>query len=341
MVSAAAVRAMCFALRALSRRSCVVDSERSGRDLPIRDHVGVSAAIEDLHEAVFGFRPAKPGTAYERLAAVVLAALGWSDVVFNTIERPKDRRAKHQLDVTARHPNGSVERMIVECKDWDKVVGKATLDALVGVRKQVKSDAAAVITTKGFTLGARMVALDEDIALVRLRAFDPTNPERFIRKVVVTMSMLMPTFSDFDLEFVPGQARAGSVHVRLDGADRLLAVDGSPAETIADVLRAHAAPLEAGAFRRRAAFASHRLIPVVDGDPLEVSALEWTETLVEAKHEIVTEGRGNPVLVVEQLDEHGEVTAGRVVVDVDLFAWDIDSEGNVTPRGPLAGALAS
>jgi len=36
--------------------------------------------IEDLHEALSGFRPTKQGAAYERLTAVALAAFGWTDV---------------------------------------------------------------------------------------------------------------------------------------------------------------------------------------------------------------------------------------------------------------------
>lgn len=44
---------------------------------------------------------------------------------------------------------------------------------------------------------------------------------------------------------------------------------------------------------------------------------------------------GDPVLVLEQLDGDGELESGRVVVDQDLFAWDLDEDGNVVPRGQL------
>jgi len=52
--------------------------------------------------------------------------------------------------VTATGPDGSVRRLLVECKDWDKKVGKKTLDALVGVRNQSGFDAAMAVTTVGF-----------------------------------------------------------------------------------------------------------------------------------------------------------------------------------------------
>jgi hypothetical protein len=100
------------------------------------------SAADELHEKLFSYQPAKPGTAYERLAALVLAGLGWDDVAHDTRLRPAGRRAEHQLDVTASHPDGSVKRLLVECKDWNKPVGKGTLDALVGVRDQLNFDAA-------------------------------------------------------------------------------------------------------------------------------------------------------------------------------------------------------
>jgi hypothetical protein len=136
----------------------------------------LSSAIEDLHEALFGFRPAKAGTAYERLSAVVLATLGWEGVVHDMTDSVEGKLAEHQLDVTARHPSGEIKRLIVECKDWDVVVGQDTLDHLVGVQAQVEADAAAVMTTKGYTGGAIKVAVDEDIAMLRLRPFDPERP---------------------------------------------------------------------------------------------------------------------------------------------------------------------
>src|SRR5262245_56053535 len=129
------------------------------------------SAADDLHQQVFGFTPKKRGTAYERIAALVLAALGWENVCHDTKVRPNDRQALHQLDVTAEHPDGTVRRLLVECKDWDKNVGKGTLDALVGVRGQAGFDAAMVVTTVGFTAGAVAVAVDEDVAMVVLREY--------------------------------------------------------------------------------------------------------------------------------------------------------------------------
>jgi hypothetical protein len=87
---------------------------------------GMSSEIEDLHEEVFGFRPAKAGTAYERLGAIVGAARGATDVVHDETVTPPGRQAAHQLDVTCRLRSGELERVVIEFKD--KESGDVGLD---------------------------------------------------------------------------------------------------------------------------------------------------------------------------------------------------------------------
>jgi hypothetical protein len=50
-----------------------------------------------------------------------------------------------------------------------------------------------------------------------------------------------------------------------------------------------------------------------------------------------TEAQGEPLLVLEQLDEHGAGDSGQIVVDTELYAWNIDSDGKVMTRGSLTG----
>jgi Restriction endonuclease len=300
----------------------------------------VSSEIEDLHHAAFGLRPAKAGTAYERLSAVVLATRGWQNVVHDTSETAPGKRAAHQLDVTGCDPSGLAKRLIVECKDWDQVVDQATIDKLVGVRAQLGADAAAVITTKGYTAGAIAVAVDENIGLWRLRPFDPDNPEPYVKQITLTVIAVVSTYSDVTVEvpenrFPPGtptQARAWT-------GDRLLYGDGSPAETLQEVLEGQRAKLddEGGpSYSRQISFSDGRLLPVEGGDPVPIAGLSWTETVHRSPHTTVTEAQGEPVLILEQLDDNGELESGQMVVDRELFAWDIDADGNVRPRGSLA-----
>lgn len=95
--------------------------------------------------------------------------------------------------------------------------------------------------------------------------------------------------------------------------------------------------MQAGTYPKRADFPDGRLLPTVDASPLPIVALKWDERMVSSEQTSRTDMPGEPMLVVEQLDEHGDLMNGRLVVDLDLYAWDIDEDGNVVARGELDG----
>lgn len=127
--------------------------------------------------------------------------------------------------------------------------------------------------------------------------------------------------------------------VSATGDQHLLHLDGTPAETFHAVVESqHATARDAaGSYERRASFDDGRRLPVEGGESVPIRALTWIETVHHSPHVSVIRAQGEPVLVLEQLDDNGEVESGRVVVDRDLFAWDIDADGNVMPRGTLLG----
>ncbi|MEO6859729.1 MAG: hypothetical protein ABI323_14290 [Solirubrobacteraceae bacterium] len=88
--------------------------------------------IEALHEKLFNFVPAKHGTAYERLTALVLAWLGWEGVVHDLRQARKGRRAKRRLDVVALNPSGVERRLVVECKDMSTQKASGTESSAKG-----------------------------------------------------------------------------------------------------------------------------------------------------------------------------------------------------------------
>ncbi|MDQ3641245.1 MAG: restriction endonuclease [Actinomycetota bacterium] len=293
----------------------------------------------DLHKRLFGHRPAKDGVAYERLAALVFAAMGWDDVVHDTVERPDGKVARHQLDVTARHPDGEVGRLLVECKDWNKTVGKGTLDALVGVRNQVGADGAAAVTTVGFKAGARAVAVDENVALVRLRPYnEEEDAGRFVERVEIKLNVSVPSIDNLSVTYdAAGDLPSRStVQVHLGSGTSLLHRDGTPAETVEEVIAANSAPLgEEGVFERHVDFAEGRLLIAVDRTPIPLLGLGWTETVHVVEETVVTERKGQPCLVLEQLDEDGEAFRGRLFVDEHLSAWEVNDDGIIGPRRSL------
>lgn len=286
--------------------------------------------VDELHETLFGFVPAKEGTAYERLAALVFARLRWRNVVFNSIQQAPGRLAKHQIDVVAQSPDGQLERVIIECKDWDKGVGKNTLDALVGVRNQLGADLAVAVTTEHFTRGARRVATDEGIPMISLCPIDPANPPNYYRKVSTTLVPVVPSFSDFGVVMGDNPERDGTVDIHLTAADHLQHLDGTEADLIFDVLRSQSGGLERGRFDRRADFPDGRLIPVVSGDPVRIDALTWVETVMSGGSNTVTiEAVGSPVLTVEEIDIAGKSIGSRIIVDKAMNASRIEADGRV------------
>ncbi|MGO8905508.1 MAG: restriction endonuclease [Solirubrobacteraceae bacterium] len=287
--------------------------------------------IEELHADLFGGQvPAKGGTAYERLAALALAVLGWEDVVQNAHVTAEGKLAEHALDVTARHPSGEIARLTLECKDWNKEVGKGTLDTLVGVRAQIGGEAA-VVTTIGFTEGARKVATDEGIAMLLLRPYDTGNPTPYVKRFQLTINAMGSFYSAFNVEVPYEGDLPGNTQLRIDDSLRLLHRDGSPAESFAELKQQHhGPPLTPGEYPQRVEFRDGRLLPVGEGsDPLPVRALAWTETVVSSPTTVTRESPGKPRLLLQQLDETGEVQEGRVVVDEELYAWEIDANGHV------------
>jgi Restriction endonuclease len=294
------------------------------------------SAADDLHESIFGFRPAKAGTAYERLAAVVLASFGWQGVKHETSLRPEGRRAEQRLDVTATHPDGSVQRLLVECKDWSKEVGKGTLDALVGIRDQAGFDAAMAVTTKGFTSGAVDVAVDENVAMVILREYKP-NDGPFVREIAVTVAIPDTTYESWDLAIEADASDKSELSFRLAGDVQLRHLDGTPAETLGELISSNGTPLSdgEGTFQRSAKLDGGRLIVAVDGTEARLSEINWVERVRMDGITTTHKAEGDPCLVVEQLDDDGEPQDGRLVVDEHLYAWHIGEDGNVVPQGDL------
>jgi hypothetical protein len=262
-------------------------------------------------------------------------------LVHDEIVTPAGKLAAHQLDVTGRLPTGVLDRRIVECKHKGTGdVGQDVLDRLVGVIAQMGADGGVVITTRGFTAGATAVAADESIALLRLRPFDPENPEPYVKKISLTIVAIGSSHVDINVQVTADALPvAAGQPVAMSTDTILLHTDESPAGTLGDVFRANTVPIEAepGRYQREVKFDGTRLFPVPGGEPLPLAAISWTEVVSHSAHTTVTEAQGEPLLILEHYNDQGEVESGRMVIDRELYAWDIAPDGRVTERGPLAG----
>jgi hypothetical protein len=298
----------------------------------------MSVVVDELHEAMFGWWPEK-GVAHERVTAMLLAILGWHDLAREVTESAVDWRTKDLLDITVCQSVGEVRHLLAECRDWRKKVDKSTIDELIGLRAQAGADMVAAVTTIGFTEDACLRATEEDVALICLRPFGKVDAGRFLKHVEMTFAFHVPVYSDFDVELMAdqGSLRGIQFQIAFDEDHHLLALDGSPAETTSEILCVSEPPMKEGIFRQRATFCKGRLLQVVGNDPIAISALAWTETVHRETHTTGIETEGSPVIVVERLGDDSGVLAKRMVVDEDLYAWEIDGEGEVIHRGSLCG----
>ena len=103
-------------------------------------------------------------------------------------------------------------------------------------------------------------------------------------------------------------------------------------------MQANAAPLEEGVYRQKASLPPRRFLPEADGTLSEIVSLAWTETVHASPITTVVEAEGEPVRVLQQLDDSGGIASGRLVVDRSLYAWTVEPGGRVVPRGTLIEA---
>ena len=300
--------------------------------------------IDRLHEELFGSTPAKSGTAYEMITAIVLAALGWQDVVHDRTERAEGMRAGHQLDVTCRDRDGKVRRLLIECKEWDtEDIGQDEMIKLYSVRDELGASDAAMITKRAFTKGARDTAFDHNLAMLRLRAYDPAVDDgTWIKKVAVEIEIGTTVRHDV-MVLVDGTWRAAKeLGIRAEGWMDVYDVAGERLGNV-DGLFVLGLLIEENDGVTRKGFG-------IDGDPVQVEGsddlvkimgMQWNERYVTDTVPVVSEATGTPRLVLQQLDEDGERTTGKVIVAEKLQAWKVDDEGRVMqvkpPRGHFPG----
>jgi hypothetical protein len=154
----------------------------------------------------------------------------------------------------------------------------------------------------------------------------------------MTFAINIPVYSDFDVELISGRGslRGTQFQIAFDEDHHLLALDGSPAETASEILCASETPAKEGVFRQCATFRKGRLLQVVGNAPIAISSLAWTETVHRNTHTTSIETEGDPIILVERLgDATRGIFAERMVVDDDLYAWQVDGEGEVVNRGRI------
>ena len=285
-------------------------------------------SIEQLHRRLYGSVPRKQGTAYERLAAVVFAQLGWLDVEHDQFEVTAGGTAEHQLDFVCRHPDGSVERLYAQCKYWKQKVGQPEMSLEFGVREQLKWDGAVVITQVGFTRGARQVATDQNMAMVILRPYNPAEDEgRWVTGVNTTITWPFTTFSDIVLH--PEDPADGDElsQPRIQPWMNLWERESVAAETFEELWkRGNHVEQPDGAMRGSLTLRARRLVLGLHRQLIPIVGMEWTVRVIPTEICVSGTAQGAPVFWLEQIGEDGQVTHGSVITEGQLKLWDYDGK---------------
>ncbi|HVQ59575.1 MAG TPA: restriction endonuclease [Solirubrobacterales bacterium] len=291
--------------------------------------------LDELHESIFGPTDLGPGKRYERLVALIFATLGEKVVHHDVKAAGTGKRTKHQIDVWIER-DGEEQLVIVECKHWKEEVGKEALDKLVGVRTQLDGAGAVIATTVGFTRGARDVAFDEGIGLIRLTRFrDPEDWEGMVKEIRGRGTIGYCEFDNIsvraadpdELEKLEEEDRQFGPFL---GEERFLDAEGVLRESIGELIDSIPQARDLGTHARSLQLEPDRFFELRSGRRLRVRALEWDEVVGQFHTEHRIGPRSPAQALVREIDpETGEATSRRAVFDHQLRRLRIDDDGNV------------
>jgi hypothetical protein len=182
---------------------------------------------DELHDRFFTIPSSKPGTRYERLAAVVLKGLHERHTVIHNISLRGTSRVPHQIDVLIE-ADGRTKRILIEAKDFDKKgrrVGLSVVRDFRSVIEDIRPDEAFVVTCTGYTAPAQQYAKAKGVKLAVLRAFEDADWEGYIRRVPIQLDVeSSPRIAGIDLNLdraendaLLAEMQAAGIGMKIDG----------------------------------------------------------------------------------------------------------------------------
>lgn len=247
--------------------------------------------------------------------------------MWSRTERPQGLLGKHQLDVRCRRPDGARPRLVIECKHIgaQKKVGQDVLLKLAQVQARLGAEHAAVITTTAFTRGARAIAVDHDIALIRLRPYDGSIDDgTWVKAVEIEMKFGFRAEGSIELLTDHKWVTAEEARAPAEAWMESRPVDGTASLSIGDLFASGSIIEEDEKVTKKELVLTDSVEIECSSGWMRVDGLRWTEPTVWATEHVRTEAVGEPRLVLQQVDGTGDPTDGRVVVTSKLEAWELD-----------------
>lgn len=165
-------------------------------------HDSIEPTIDDIYTEIFVTPPAKPGVAFERLAAIAMYTLEEGEVMHDARKVGHFSGTPYQLDAHHRAGDGQTEKM-VEAKDFSRrnaKVGREHLQKLAGALPDLDSiDAGAFVSATGYTgpavkyaQSAALITGGKPIDLYELSASTARDEEGFIKSVTIQFHIDAP-----------------------------------------------------------------------------------------------------------------------------------------------------
>ncbi len=145
----------------------------------------MSAQIDLIYDRLIAEQKLKAGTKYERLAAIAFGVLTGRATVHDLRLRGASG-VRHQIDAVVGDEH---KRILVETKDYDKVVRLPIIRNFWGAVEDIGPDEAFVVTTVGFTKPAIQYAEAKGIRLALLRPPEEEDWTGVYSKVVLDITM--------------------------------------------------------------------------------------------------------------------------------------------------------
>lgn len=301
----------------------------------------MSKIFETIYSNHIAEEKLKNGTHYEKLAAVVFQTLYKENLVIHDMRlRGNNKKAQHQIDVTIQDEK-SKRRILVECKDYSSLIGIGIVRDFYGAVSQIQPDEALVVSTKGFTKGARDFAEDVNIKLAILREFHEEDWEGRIRKIHITgkiITMDTPTITWVAANEAEHE-KANNIQKDVEEDKESINTrsnyfydqDGNELETYQEVLK----PL-LNSFERtpgevtsgRYEFGHTKYVKIKE-NLIGVRGFDYSFNSNESiMKTIVDEGNRIATLIFKTLDE----PLGSIIFDKELSNWMFDKDGRVIPK---------
>lgn len=303
-----------------------------GDDGPVTGDASLSP-IELIYDRNVASEKLKHGTKYEQLTALVFQVLDADATVEHDVKlRGDGKTTVHQIDVHITR-GAQTRRVVIECRDKNEP-NKIELDearSFATVVRQLDADGV-MVTTTGFTEGARTLAADEGMNLMTLKPFLPADADDRLMAIEVNLRAVMPVPDSVHITAPTAEGSdfgEGTYSVPLDA----FIIGGSHAATLRDLLGSLMdAPLE-GTVPEGSQTTVREFVPPVlldvDGRRMAIGTIR-VDYHVEVEEVVFRVDAGDRIaeLVLRSVD--GAID--RVIWDADLQRYIVDPTGLVVER---------